>query len=74
MQGFVECLNLEVRDRGVKVSVVNPGSVATEFSERNDPSWMLSAEEVAETVAHVIDTPHDVLLHSVEIRALTPKK
>ncbi|HYC49665.1 MAG TPA: SDR family oxidoreductase, partial [Gemmatimonadaceae bacterium] len=41
---FVECLNLEVRDRGVKVSIVNPGSVATEFSTRNDPSWMLSAE------------------------------
>lgn len=74
VQGFVECLNLEVRDRGVKVSVVNPGSVATEFAERRDPSWMLSADEVAETVAHVIDTPPDVLLHSVEIRALTPKK
>lgn len=74
VQGFVECLNLEVRDRGVKVSVVNPGSVATEFSERNDPSWMLSAEEVAESVAHVIETPRDVLVHSMEIRALTPKK
>ena len=74
VQGFVECLNLEVRDRGVKVSVVNPGSVATEFSERNDPSWMLSAEEVAESVAHVIETPPDVLVHSLEIRALTPKK
>jgi NADP-dependent 3-hydroxy acid dehydrogenase YdfG len=58
----------------VKVSVVNPGSVATEFSERNDPSWMLSAEEVAESVAHVIETPRDVLIHSMEIRALTPRK
>jgi 3-hydroxy acid dehydrogenase / malonic semialdehyde reductase len=74
VQGFVECLNLEVRDRGVKVSVVNPGSVATEFSERNDPSWMLSAAEVAESVAHVIETPPDVLVHSLEIRALTPRK
>ena len=74
VQGFVECLNLEVRDRGVKVSVVNPGSVATDFSERNDPSWMLSAEEVAESVAHVIETPPDVLVHSLEVRALTPRK
>lgn len=74
VQGFVECLNLEVRDRGVKCSVVNPGSVATDFSERHDPSWMLSAEEVAESVAHVIDTPRDVLVHSLEIRALTPRK
>jgi NADP-dependent 3-hydroxy acid dehydrogenase YdfG len=73
-QAFVECLNLEVRDRAVKVSIVNPGSVATEFSHRNDPSWMLSPEEVAESVAHVIDTPPDVLVHSLEVRALTPKK
>ena len=33
-----------------------------------------SAEEVAESVAHVIDTPPDVLIHRLEIRALTPKK
>jgi 3-hydroxy acid dehydrogenase/malonic semialdehyde reductase len=71
---FVECLNLEVRHQGVKVSIVNPGSVATEFSDRNDPSWMLSAEEVAESVAHVLATPPDVLIHSLEIRALAPKK
>ena len=71
---FAECLMLEVRDRGVKVSIVNPGSVATEFSHRSDTSWMLSPEEVAESVAHVIDTPADVLVHRLEIRALTPKK
>jgi NADP-dependent 3-hydroxy acid dehydrogenase YdfG len=71
---FAECLNLEVREHGVKVSIVNPGSVATGFSHRSDASWMLSPEEVAESVWHVIDTPPDVLVHSLEIRALTPKK
>lgn len=71
---FAESLMLEVRDQGVKVSIVNPGSVDTEFSHRNDPSWMLSADEVAESVAHVIDTPADVLVHRLEIRALAPKK
>jgi 3-oxoacyl-[acyl-carrier protein] reductase len=73
-QAFVECLNLEVRHSGVKVSIVNPGSVATDFSRRKDESWMLSPDEVAETVAHVLSTPPDVLVHSVEIRALAPKK
>ncbi len=72
---FTECLMLEVRDAGVKVSVVNPGSVATHFSERSDASWMLSAEDVAEAIARVIDTPPTVLIHSVEVRTLTvPKK
>jgi NADP-dependent 3-hydroxy acid dehydrogenase YdfG len=63
-----------VREHAVKVSIVNPGSVATDFSHRSDASWMLSAEEVADSVAHVIETPADVLIHSLEIRALTPKK
>ena len=31
---FSESLMLELRDSGVKVSIVNPGSVATHFSER----------------------------------------
>ncbi|HMC56971.1 MAG TPA: SDR family oxidoreductase [Gemmatimonadaceae bacterium] len=35
---FAESLMLEVRDHGVKVSIVNPGSVATEFSTKRDPT------------------------------------
>jgi 3-oxoacyl-[acyl-carrier protein] reductase len=72
--GFAECLMLEVRHQGVKVSTVNPGSVATAFSRHPDESWMLSPDEVAESIAQVIATPPDVLIHSVEIRALAPKK
>lgn len=70
--GFAESLMLEVRQHGVKVSTVNPGSVDTAFSSRADASWMLSAAEVAESIAHVVATPPDVLIHSLEIRALTP--
>jgi 3-oxoacyl-[acyl-carrier protein] reductase len=72
--GFAECLMLEVRHQGVKVSTINPGSVATAFSRNPDDSWMLSPDEVAESIAHIIATPHDVLVHSVEIRALAPRK
>jgi NADP-dependent 3-hydroxy acid dehydrogenase YdfG len=67
---------LEVREYGVKVSVVSPGSVATGFSaSRGDDSWKLSAQDVANAVATVINTPADVLVHRVEIRTLTvPRK
>lgn len=71
---FAESLLLEVREHGVKVSIVNPGSVATAFSERADDSWMLSPDEVAESIAHIVATPADVLVHSLEIRALNPPK
>jgi 3-oxoacyl-[acyl-carrier protein] reductase len=74
--GFAECLMLELRESGVKVSVVNPGSVATSFSQGGDGSWKLVAEDVANAVAAVLDTPSNVLIHSLEVRTLTapPKK
>ena len=75
VMGFSESLMLEVRDKGVKVSVVNPGSVATTFSTRErDTSWMLTADDVADAVIDAIDTPPRVLVHRIEVRAAMPKK
>jgi NADP-dependent 3-hydroxy acid dehydrogenase YdfG len=75
VMGFSESLMLEVRDKGVKVSVVNPGSVATDFFRgERDTSWMLTADDVAEAVRHAIDTPPRVLVHRIEVRAAAPKK
>ena len=71
---FAECLMLEVREHGVKVSTINPGSVATDFSRKPDPSWMLKPEDVAESIAHILATPDHTLIHSVEIRAANPRK
>jgi 3-oxoacyl-[acyl-carrier protein] reductase len=76
VMGFAESLMLEVRDAGVKVSVVSPGSVATDFSppKARDVAWQLLPEDVAEAVAHLIATPPGVLVHRVEVRALSPKR
>jgi 3-oxoacyl-[acyl-carrier protein] reductase len=75
VMAFSESLMLEVREHGVKVSVVTPGSVATGFAgHAPEGSWRLSPEEVAESVATVVDTPPDVLIHRLEIRALKPPK
>jgi short-subunit dehydrogenase len=72
---FAESLMLELRDSGVKVSVVNPGSVSTSFSDRDNSSWALAPSDVADAVASVIATPPAVLVHRLEIRTLTvPKK
>jgi len=71
---FAESLMLELRDFGVKVSVVNPGSVSTSFSERDNSSWALAARDVADAVASILATPPTVLIHRVEIRTLTAPK
>jgi NADP-dependent 3-hydroxy acid dehydrogenase YdfG len=75
VMGFSESLMLEVRDKGVKVSVVNPGSVATGFFRgERDTSWMLTADDVADAVIDALDTPPRVLVHRIEVRAAMPKK
>ena len=81
--GFAESLMLEVRDAGGKVSIVNSGSVATEFSSRDREQnggaaaprgAQLAAGDVAEAVAYVVGTPPEVLVHRVEVRTLSPKR
>jgi 3-oxoacyl-[acyl-carrier protein] reductase len=72
-----ESLMLEVREHGVKVSVVMPGSVTTHFNEHvpsDADAWKLSPADVADTVAHVIATPPNVLVHRAEVRTLTVPK
>jgi 3-oxoacyl-[acyl-carrier protein] reductase len=74
--GFSESLMLEVREFGVKVSVVMPGSVATDMnvSGSADQSWMLKPEDVAEVVANILNTTSHALTYQVEVRAANPKK
>ena len=71
---FSESLMLEVRDAGVRVSVVMPGSVATDMSRHADKSWMVPPEEVAESVAYLLAAPAGTLVHRLEIRPAVPKK
>jgi len=72
-----ESLMLEVRDHGVKVSVVMPGSVTTHFNEHvpsDADGWKLTARDVADTVSYVVSTPPNVLVHRAEVRTLTVPK
>lgn len=67
--GFAESLMLEVREHGIRVALVMPGSVATElFPAGTDTSWMLRPEDVAESVAYVAESPREVLLSRAELR------
>ena len=74
--GFSESLMLEVREHGVKVSVVMPGSVATDMvvGDSKDKSWMLKPEDVATVVAQILSMPSHSLTYQVEVRASNPKK
>lgn len=75
VHGLSESLMLEVRDHGIRVSVVSPGSVATELTEGGSKvDWALRPADVAECVAAVAASPPHALLYSVEVRASRPRK
>jgi NAD(P)-dependent dehydrogenase (short-subunit alcohol dehydrogenase family) len=70
------CLMLEVRQQGVKVTTVAPGSVDTTFggAPRGDASWMLTAEDVAQAILDLLGTRDGAHLSRVEMRPARPQK
>lgn len=68
---FSEAVMLELRNDNIRVSVVMPGSVATEFShpaKHEDESWKLTADDIAEVVMDLLRHPSRSLPSKVEIR------
>ena len=70
------CLMLEVRQQGVKVTTIAPGSVDTTFggAPRGDASWMLTAEDVAQEILDLLGTRDGAHLSRVEMRPARPQK
>jgi 3-oxoacyl-[acyl-carrier protein] reductase len=70
------CLMLEVRQKGVKVTTIAPGSVDTGFGggPRADTSWMLQADDVAGAVMDLLGTRDGAHLSRVEMRPARPQK
>ena len=67
----------EVRQDGIRVSVIMPGSVKTEFSgpsSHADESWKLTADDIAEVVVDLLRHPLRSLPSKIEIRPSRPLK
>jgi NAD(P)-dependent dehydrogenase (short-subunit alcohol dehydrogenase family) len=72
---FSEVVMQEVRFDNIRVSVVMPGSVATEFSgPASDDTWKLSPDDVAEVVMDLVRHPGRSLPSKVEIRPSQPRR
>jgi len=73
--GFTEAVGLEVRETGVKVSVVEPGSVQTAFSERAARwDWALQPDDVARVVRAVLATGPNVWIREAFVTPLRVPK
>jgi len=74
---FAACLMLEVRQKGVKVTTIAPGSVDTAFGAGTRPpdaTWMLAPEDVAQTVVHLLKMRDGAHSSRVEMRPAKPQK
>src|SRR5689334_7941337 len=77
LNGFSEALMQEVRQDGIKVSYIMPGSVNTEFGgdEPSDQkSWQLQPDDIARVVIDLLEYPGRALPSRIEIRPSQPPK
>lgn len=78
--GFTESLGLEVRNQNIRVSVLLPGSVATDFSrvarrqeqpqEHPDIGYSMTADEVASVILAMLEQPDQAWMNEVVLRPL----
>ncbi len=75
--GLTEAMMLDVRYDDVRVSIVMPGSVNTEFRQREQSpvrTWKLEPEDCAAAVMQLLSYPREAHVSRVEMRPSQPKK
>lgn len=73
VQGFSEALYKELSRHKIKVTCVNPGSIATHFFDDSGvlphPSY-LQPNDIAELIVKIIETPDNFLVDEITLRPL----
>jgi len=77
LTGFTQAAMLDVRDKGVKVSTIMPGSVSTHFNG-NEPSeqddWKIQPEDIGKLVLDLLTMHPRTLPSKIEVRPAKAKK
>lgn len=73
--GFTQAAMLDLRDYGIKVSTIMPGSVSTHFNG-NEPaekdSWKIQIEDIGQLVIDLLNMNPRTLPSKIEVRPTTP--
>ena len=72
LMGLTGCMAEDLRAHGIRVSVICPGSVATEFSPHagRNPRTLLEPEDVAHAVAMLVTQREGSFISEVDVRPL----
>lgn len=74
--GFTQALMLDVRKKGIKVTTIMPGSVATHFNDRTPSAadaWKIQPEDIGQMVIDLLKLPARTLPSKVEVRPSIPQ-
>jgi 3-oxoacyl-[acyl-carrier protein] reductase len=73
LNGLTACMAEDLRAHGIRVSVICPGSVLTEFSHSSpkDPAKALDPEDVAHAVATLVTQSPKSFISQIQIRPLS---
>jgi 3-oxoacyl-[acyl-carrier protein] reductase len=76
--GLSEAAMLDLRQHGVRVAAILPGSVESGFSHpsgrQQDQSWRLKPADIASMILHLLSYPPHALPSLVEMRPAKPPK
>jgi len=76
LNGFSNCLRLEVRAQNIKVITVCPGSVNTDFSpsvqDASRASSILQPQDVADAVVTALKLPDRAMMSEIDLRPTNP--
>lgn len=74
--GFTQSIMLDLRDKGVNVTTIMPGSVSSHFNG-NEPdesdAWKIQPEDIGELIVDVFKMNERALPSKIEIRPSRPK-
>ncbi|MBN8588684.1 MAG: SDR family NAD(P)-dependent oxidoreductase [Rhodothermia bacterium] len=77
LRGFSESLMLELRNDGIKVTCVFPGSIETDFFRTtgfpSNSNHKMHPKDIADTVLHILKAPDNYLISEIVLRPLRPK-
>jgi 3-oxoacyl-[acyl-carrier protein] reductase len=76
--GFTQALMLDVRNYGIKVTTIMPGSVATDFGNNGthskEDSWKIQPEDIGQMVVDLLKMHPRTLPSKIEVRPTIPGK
>lgn len=74
--GFTQALMLDIRNQGVKVTTILPGSVATNFNNHQpseQDAWKIQPEDIGQMVVDLLKMNPRTLPSKIEVRPSIPK-